>query len=105
MKAKYRVNRYVGVVLTADPNGNYVIKRDRNHGFKLNLWRTGRHTKGHFKTIGQVFLTENALRVAVVDYAPVKYSRRHRYTPLQRFTTAFVSPELIQVAKQKSLNS
>ncbi|QBP17748.1 DUF7671 family protein [Acetilactobacillus jinshanensis] len=101
MKRKYPVNRYLGVVLTADDDGNYRIKRDAHGQFKLNVWRTGRHTKGKFKKIGQVFLTENELRVAVVAYHKVKYNHRHNYTPLQRFTTAYVSPKLIKIAQQK----
>lgn len=101
MKRKYPVNRYLGVVLAMDDNGNYQIKKDAKGRFKLNVWRTGRHTKGHFKKIGQVFLTENYLRVAVVAYHKVKYNHRHRYTPLQRFTTAYVSPQLIKEAQAK----
>ncbi|XIF19501.1 MAG: Hypothetical protein AJITA_00153 [Acetilactobacillus jinshanensis] len=101
LKRKYPVNRYLGVVLTTDSNGNYHIKKDAHGQFKLNYWRTGRHTKGHFKKIGQVFLTENNLRVAVVAYHTVKYNHRHRYTPLQRFTTAYVSPQLIKKAQEK----
>ena len=101
MKGRYKVNLYLGIPVNTDPNGKYVIRRDRNGNYKLNQWRTGKHTKGHFKRIGQVFLTENSLRVAVVAYRPVKFNHRHRYTPLRRFTTAFVNSELIQKVKEK----
>ena len=101
MKRKYPVNRYLGVVLTTDSNDEYHIKKDAKGKFKLNYWRTGRHTKGHFKRIGQVFLTENDLRVAIVAYHSVKYNHRHRYTPLQRFTTACVAPDLVKNAQKK----
>lgn len=105
MKPKYKVNCYLGVPVTTDRNGNYVLMKEAHGPVKINKWRTGRHTKGHFKKVGQVFLTENKLRVAVVDYFPVKYNRRHRYTSLKRFTTSYISPELLKEVQKKGLNS
>ncbi|UQS87458.1 hypothetical protein MOO44_04705 [Nicoliella spurrieriana] len=104
MKGKYKVNRYVGVPVETDNSGNYQIKRDGDGGFKLHDWRTGKHTNGKFKQVGQIFLTENNLKVAVVAYEPVAFNHRHAYTPLQRFTSETVPTALIETAK-KALNS
>ncbi len=67
-KAKYPVSEYVGVPVEQDQSGQYVIKDQTD--FQLHSWRTGRHTKGKFKQLGQVFLTENGLSVAVVATHP-----------------------------------
>ncbi|MBW1605189.1 hypothetical protein [Lactobacillus sp. Sy-1] len=104
MKGKYKVNRYVGVPVETDNSGNYQIKRDADGSFKLHDWRTGKHTNGKFRQIGQIFLTENNLKVAVIDYEPVAFNHRHEYTPLQRFTSEVVSDDLVQSAK-KALGS
>ncbi|GLB46492.1 hypothetical protein WR164_04710 [Philodulcilactobacillus myokoensis] len=93
MKGKYKVNRYIGLPVETDRSGNYVIKKDQKGNFKFHQWRTGKHTKGHFKGVGQIFLTENNLMVAVIDYAPVRFNHRHEYTPLQRFTSAFLTQD------------
>ncbi|WP_283679016.1 hypothetical protein [Lentilactobacillus sp. Marseille-Q4993] len=101
MKGKYEVNQYVGVPIVEDGSGNYQIKLDDDGDFKLHNWRTGKHTKGKFKRPGQVFITENNLMVAVVRYYPVPFNKRHGFTPLQRFTTSFVSDEALKVATAK----
>ncbi|GAW98992.1 DUF7671 family protein [Secundilactobacillus mixtipabuli] len=98
-KAKYPVQEYIGVPVEQDDSGQYIIRDKQN--FQLHSWRTGRHTKGKLKKIGQVFLTENHLTVAVVATQPVAYKDRHSITPMQRFTSEYVSDELIQLAKAK----
>ncbi|GAX04716.1 hypothetical protein IWT25_00009 [Secundilactobacillus pentosiphilus] len=98
-KAKYPVEEYIGVPVEQDDSGQYVIRDERD--FQLHSWRTGRHTKGKLKRIGQVFLTENHLTVAVIATKPVAYKDRHAITPMQRFTSEFVSDDLIQLAKTK----
>lgn len=98
-KAKYPVEEYIGVPVEQDDSGQYVIRDDAD--FQLHSWRTGRHTKGKFKRLGQVFLTENHLTIAVIAIKPVAYKDRHAITPMQRFTSEFVSDDLIQLAKTK----
>jgi len=101
MKDKYDVNQYVGVPVQANASGTYEIKREPDGDFKLHSWRTGRHSKGKYKGVGQIFLTENHLKVAVVAAYPVNYKERHDYTPMQRLTSEFVSDELVQLANEK----
>jgi len=101
MKAKYDVNQYVGVPVQANASGEYEIKREPDGDFKLHSWRTGRHSKGKYQGTGQIFLTENHLKVAVVAAYPVAYKERHDYTPMQRLTSEFVSEDLVQVAMAK----
>lgn len=101
MKAKYDVNQYVGVPVQANASGTYEIKREPDGDFKLHSWRTGRHSKGKYRGVGQIFLTENHLKVAVIAAYPVAYKERHDYTPMQRLTSEFVSEKLVQVATEK----
>lgn len=91
MKAKYEVTRYIGIPVTTDPAGHYVIAP----GSKLHDWRTGKHTRGHFKRLGQLFLTENNLLIAVLATQPVAFKDRHQWTPLQRFTSETLSDEIV----------
>ena len=98
MKKKYRVNRYLGVPVITDRNGRYIPRHLKQ---KPSCWRTGRHAKGHFKRLGQVFLTENGLRVAVLKFNPVKYKHRHRYTPLRRFTNSYINSKLLKQLTKK----
>ncbi|TGD20316.1 DUF7671 family protein [Levilactobacillus suantsaiihabitans] len=100
MKAKYDVNVYSGVPVETNASGQYEIKRDPDGSFKLHDWRTGRHSKGKFKGVGQIFLTENNLRVAVIVARPLDYKQRHDYTPMQRLTSEFVSDDLVQTVRQ-----
>ncbi|EHO54587.1 DUF7671 family protein [Lentilactobacillus kisonensis] len=101
MKGKYEVSQYIGVPLETDDSGNYQIKTDEQGDFKLHSWRTGKHTKGKFKKIGQIFITENNLMVAIVKVHPVAFKDRHEFTPLQRFTSEMVNDELIKRAAEK----
>ncbi|AKP65022.1 hypothetical protein FC99_GL001294 [Levilactobacillus koreensis JCM 16448] len=101
MKAKYDVNQYIGVPVAAKASGQYEIKREPDGDFKLHSWRTGRHSKGKYKGLGQIFLTENSLKVAVVAAYPVAYKDRHDFTPMQRLTSEFVGEELVQTAVKK----
>lgn len=104
MKGKYAVSQYIGVPLETDDSGNYQIKRDENGAFKLHSWRTGKHTKGKFKCLGQVFITENNLMVAIVQDYPVAFKDRHDYTPLQRFTNEFVADDVLEAATKELKN-
>ncbi|HIW71800.1 MAG TPA: hypothetical protein H9875_04145 [Candidatus Levilactobacillus faecigallinarum] len=99
MKAKYEVNQYIGVPVAANASGRYEIKREPDGDFKLHSWRTGRHSKGKFKGLGQIFLTENNLKVAVVQAIPVNYKERHDYTPMARLTSEFVDDDVLALAK------
>lgn len=101
MKGKYKVSQYIGVPLETDDSGNYQIKQDEQGNFKLHSWRTGKHTKGKYQKLGQVFITENNLMVGIVKTIPVAFKDRHEYTPLQRFTSEFVSNELLDKAQGK----
>ncbi|KRN40850.1 DUF7671 family protein [Fructilactobacillus fructivorans] len=99
MANKYKVMRFTGVPLAMDDAGNYVIKKDENGNFKLHTWRIGKHTRGHFHRIGQVFLTENRLRVAIVQDFSVSFNKRHRYTPMERFLDDYVDKKVIDEAE------
>jgi muconolactone delta-isomerase len=101
MKSKYEVTKYTGVPVETDNSGNYVIKRDPQGNFKLRDWRTGKHTKGKYRKIGQLFLTENDMLVAVIATAPVRFKNRHDYTPLQRFTNEMLPLSQIEEAKKR----
>lgn len=98
MKAKYAVNQYIGVPVAANASGKYQIKREPDGDFKLHSWRTGRHSKGKYQRPGQIFLTENNLKVAVVAAYPVNYKERHDYTPMQRLTSEFVDDDVLTLA-------
>ncbi len=104
MKDKYEVNQYIGAPLEESSSGAYEIKRDENGQFKLHSWRTGKHTKGKYQHPGQIFITENNMMVVVVQATPVPFKKRHAYTPLQRFTTAFVSETVLAEATAKLTN-
>ncbi len=56
------------------------------------------------KKLGQVFLTENNMMVAVIAVYDVKFNHRHEYTPLQRFTSEYVDKDLI-IGLKKELNA
>jgi hypothetical protein len=101
MKGKYEVNQYIGVPLETDDSGNYQIKMDESGDFKLHSWRTGKHTKGKFKKVGQIFITENNLMVGIIKAIPVAFKDRHDYTPLQRFTSEYVSDDVLNAGKKK----
>ncbi|KRM69900.1 hypothetical protein FD06_GL000066 [Apilactobacillus ozensis DSM 23829 = JCM 17196] len=104
IKEKYEVHRYVGVPVETNSSGQYIIKKDDNGNYKFHNWRTGKHTKGNFKKLGQVFLTENNMMVAVIAVYDVKFNHRHEYTPLQRFTSEYVDKDLI-IGLKKELNA
>ncbi|TPR18224.1 hypothetical protein DYZ95_02675 [Apilactobacillus timberlakei] len=101
MKGKYKVTRYKGIPIESDASGNYIIKKDDHNDFKLHDWRTGKHTKGSYKSLGQIFLTENNMMVAVIAIYPVKFNNRHNFTPLQRFTSEYVSSDILDEAKKR----
>ncbi|GAB6093244.1 DUF7671 family protein [Furfurilactobacillus curtus] len=97
MKAKYEVTRYTGVPVTTDSAGHYVVTT----GSKLHDWRTGKHTRGHFNQLGQLFLTENNLLIAVLATQPVAFKDRHQWTPMQRFTSETLSNEMVVKLRQQ----
>ncbi|WP_395319426.1 DUF7671 family protein [Fructilactobacillus frigidiflavus] len=103
MADKYNVLRFVGVPVEQDGSGNYQIKRDAHGEFKLHEWRIGKHTKGKFRQVGQVFLTENQMRVAILASFKVSFKKRHQYTPMARFLSDDVSPEVVSEASTKLL--
>jgi len=89
--SKYETHLFSGVVVIQNLSGQYLPKQDA----KPNFWRTGKHTKGHFTTIGQVFLTENGQAVAVLSMQQLAFNQRHNYTPLQRWTSASVDMQYL----------
>lgn len=82
-KDQYEVHKFTGVPVENDASGKYVVKADA----KPNVWRTGKHSKGKFKALGQVFLTENNIAIAVIQVEPVAFKDRHGYTAMQRWTS------------------
>lgn len=105
MKGKYEVTQYIGVPLESDDSGQYQLKFDDTGAIKFHSWRTGKHTKGKFKALGQVFMTENHLRVVIVKTCPVAFKDRHEFTPLQRFTNEFVSKKVLTTAQTALKNA
>lgn len=85
--SKYPVEKYLGVPVIQDANGNYVVKA----GVAPSYWRIGKHTKGKFTHVGQIFLTEQNLPIAVMQAEPLAFKNRHAIVPLQRFMNASVS--------------
>ncbi|KRM12408.1 hypothetical protein ABTQ33_01335 [Paucilactobacillus suebicus] len=94
--AKYEVHRYTGLPVEMDNSGNYYFKQDAHGEAKFHVWRTGKHTKGKFKHLGQLFLTENDLLVAVIKVEKMAFKDRHSEVPLQRFTSETISDELLK---------
>lgn len=92
MKNKYPVTRYYGVPVNYDKSGNYIFEE----GVKVHAWRNGKHTKGKFQGLGQLFLTENNLLVAIVGFEKMKFKDRHTLAPFERFTKESVPKELLE---------
>ncbi|MGY3742125.1 DUF7671 family protein [Leuconostoc inhae] len=88
---KYDTNLFTGVMVEQDASGLYQPKT----GAKPNVWRTGKHTKGQFKKIGQVFLTEKGQAISVLNVDKLSFNKRHNYISLQRWTDEQVSLELL----------
>ncbi|WP_413628171.1 hypothetical protein R4B61_03040 [Fructilactobacillus vespulae] len=101
MVEKYKVLRFVGVPVVQNQQGEYEIKKDPQGGFKLHEWRIGKHTNGKFTGVGQVFLTENQMRVAIILSDDVSFKKRHQFTPMARFLTETVSETVLKEARQK----
>jgi hypothetical protein len=99
-KAKYVVYRYFGIPVEQNNSGQYQFKQDAHHEIKIHTWRTGKHTKGHFKANGQLFLTENDLLVAIIDREKMAFKDRHEEVPLQRFTSETINEQQIQDAQK-----
>lgn len=83
MASKYPTLELVGIVLTPTNNGSFIPKSP----ISTHSWRIGKHTKGKFKTPGQLFLTENQQTVVIVETRPLKSNARHDITPMSRFLT------------------
>ncbi|MCO6183804.1 hypothetical protein AAYR18_03785 [Leuconostoc fallax] len=90
-KSKYDTQKFFGIVVKQDASGQYLP--DANA--KVNVWRTGKHTKGTFSKIGQVFLTENNRFVAVLHTADLPFNQRHDFVPLQRWTHEVVAEKYL----------
>ncbi|USS90305.1 DUF7671 family protein [Fructilactobacillus carniphilus] len=99
MSQQYKVLRFIGVPVVQTANGQYEIKRDQAGQFKLHEWRIGKHTKGHYQAPGQIFLTENQMRVAIVAAFDVSFKKRHRYQPMARFLSESVPADVLQTAQ------
>lgn len=95
MKNKYAVHRYIGLPMISDNSGKYLFKLDEHGHVRPHAWRTGKHSKGQFKRIGQLLLTENNLLVAIIQVEPMAFKDRHSEVPLQRFTTEFIDNDLL----------
>lgn len=89
-KDQYPVSRYTGLPVEDDGNGGYQLHYDANGQIRLHTWRTGKHTKGRFRRIGQLMLTENGLMVMIVKSEPMAFKDRHSEVPLGRFLSANV---------------
>ena len=89
-KDQYPVSRYTGLPVEDDGNGGYQLHNDANGQIRLHTWRTGKHTKGRFRRIGQLMLTENGLMVMIVKSEPMAFKDRHSEVPLGRFLSANV---------------
>jgi hypothetical protein len=94
MKDKYPVTRYYGVPVTLDNSGNYQFKPE----IKIHTWRNGKHTKGKFQRLGQLFLTENNLLVAIIATEKMSFSARHGVVAFERFTKEFISDAMLTTA-------
>ncbi|USS88002.1 hypothetical protein M3M39_00505 [Fructilactobacillus hinvesii] len=101
MAQQYKVLRFVGVPVAQTENGLYKIKTDQTGQFKLHEWRIGKHTKGHYQGLGQIFITENHMRIAIVAATDVPFKKRHQYQPMARFLPATVSAEVLARAQTK----
>lgn len=95
-KGKYEVQKFMGVPVETDDNGKYQLKLDANGEAKLHTWRTGKHTKGKYTHPGQLMLTENNLTVVILAAEPMAFKNRHSETPLQRFLTVDVEPDVLK---------
>ncbi len=100
MKGKYDTLQLIGVPLITDDSGQYQLKLDNNGEYKAHDWRIGKHTKGKFKKLGQVFITENNMLVAIVETKELAFKNRHDFTPMQRFTNEFISDDLLSHIKK-----
>lgn len=94
-KGKYETHRYLGIPVEDDGNGGYQLKKDPTGQMKVHIWRTGKHTKGRFKNPGQLMLTENNMMVVILKELPLAFKDRHQVTPLQRFLTVQVDPQVL----------
>lgn len=97
MKDKYPVTCFYGVPIKLDNSGHYIF----NTEIKIHAWRNGKHTKGKFLKLGQLFLTENNLLVAIVGATKLSFKNRHNFVPLERFTKEFISDEMLEIAIKK----
>lgn len=94
-KDKYEVHRYTGLPVEMDNSGGYEFKVDAHGEAKAHAWRTGKHTKGKYQHLGQLLLTENNLLVAILQVEEMAFKDRHSEVPLQRFTTEFISDDMV----------
>lgn len=90
---KYIVHIFTGIALIQNPSGQYVPRAES----EPHVWRTGKHTKGQFKKIGQIFITETGQAIVVLRIEKLKFNQRHDYIALQRWTNLYIEPEKLQL--------
>ncbi|MFT8325041.1 hypothetical protein [Oenococcus sicerae] len=81
-KNTYKVQLFYGVPLQQNSDGKFVYCGQQT---KLAVWRTGKHTRGHFDGIGQLFLTENHLTIVILKFEDLRFNQRHQFVSLSRF--------------------
>lgn len=91
MKNKYEIKIFSGIVVQQ----NNACQYEAADHHKIGVWRIGKHTSGKFKGIGQIFLTENNLRVMIINYDALKFNQRHEYQPMKRFLDDFADDDLL----------
>lgn len=84
-KDQYPVSRYTGLPVKDNGNGGYQLHYDASGQIRLHTWRTGKHTKGKFRHVGQLMMTENGLMVMIIKSEPMAFKDRHSEVPLGRF--------------------
>ncbi len=101
MKGKYEVNQFIGVPLETDDSGQYRIKRDESGDFSYIAGGPANTPRESSSRSARFFITENNLMVGIIKAIPVAFKDRHQYTPLQRFTSEYVSDEVLNAGKKK----
>lgn len=71
-----------------------IVKCDFTLGVPVNI------PKVSWNSLAKFFLTENNLAIAVIATQPIAFKDRHEYTPMQRFTSAFINDTDLKRLKQ-----
>jgi len=96
MATKYPTLELIGVVVSPTNNGGFTPKTP----ITTHSWRIGKHTKGKFKNLGQLFLTENQQTVVIVETKDLKFNARHEITPMSRFLTTSLDSNQFEELQQ-----